>query len=97
MNRLPYYSSCVTWPSGDVDALTELCDSARDISRRAFLKHVDREDLRQREHLCFYSGHHKQGLTMAGDYHVQYKRGKLHGKWAYFFVWSAIEFVFWEG
>lgn len=33
---------------------------------------------------------------MTGDYHVRYCRSKLHGKSVYYYVYSAIEYVFAE-
>ena len=94
-----YYCSCVGWPREDVDAeggLSDMICGAIMLSRRAFLKHVDRESLVDIEEQLGYESHPRRGLTMAGDWHVTYHRSKLHGKRVYFFRWSGIEHVFVE-
>lgn len=92
-----FYASCVGWDPRDVHAdggLIDMIDSAIEITRRTFLKHVDRESLREVEASLGCAAHPSQGLTMAGDFHVSYHRSKLHGKRVYFFKHSAIEHVF---
>ena len=92
-----FYNTCVSWDRGDVDTeggLNNMIEGAIEISRRTFLQHVDRDDLTRVERDLSYSPHWKQGLTMAGDFHIMYYRSKLHGKRVYFFVYSAIEYVF---
>lgn len=92
-----YYNNCVGWDSNDVDTDDGLCnmiDTSIDITRETFLKHVNKDSLMQVESDLGYDRHYKQGLTMAGDYHVSYHRSKLHGKRCYFFKHSAIEYVF---
>ena len=92
-----FYNTCVNWPRSDVAALTDMCDYGLEISRRTFLKHVDREELADIEEQLGYAAHYKQGMTMASDYAVQYFRGVLHGHRTYWFVWSGIEYVFTKG
>ena len=92
-----YYNNCVNWSKDDVysdGGLNDMIDQAIDISRKTFLKHVDRDDLRDREFSLGYETHPSKGLTMAGDYSVSYHRSKLHGKRVYYFRQSCIEFVF---
>jgi hypothetical protein len=89
-----FYRTCVDWPRREAQQLIDMIDAATDITRRSFLKHVDREQLRDFETAFGYTNHHKQGLTMAGDYHVSYHRSKLDGKRVYFFKHSGIEYVF---
>jgi hypothetical protein len=94
-----FLTSCVGWsgrgrnpnPGADIQRMV---DGARDISRTTFLKHVNRENLREIEAMLCYSEHPSQGLTMAGDWHVSYHRGKFCGMPVYYFVWSAIEHIF---
>jgi len=93
-NSYHFYSDCVNWPKNDVEALTDMIDRAIDISRRTFLKHVDRENLREIEKSLGYEAHHNQGLTMAGDWHVSYHRSKWHEDTVYYFKHSGIEHVF---
>jgi len=92
-----YYCNCVGWPDDDVDeegGLCDMIDSAVDVSRKTFLRHVDRESLREMEEQLRYERHPRRGLTMAGDYHVSYHRSRLHGRPVYLFSHSAIEYVF---
>ncbi len=95
MPTLPFFSTCVDWPL-PVPLLTELVDDSREISRRTFLKYVDREEMRQIESDFGYERYPSRGLTMANDYAVTYYRSKLHNCPSVFFVWSAIEYVFIE-
>ena len=86
-----YYNNCVLWDERDVDSLSNMIDDAIDITRRTFLKHVDRERLRMIEKSL---GYPMGRLTMAGDYAVSYHKSKLHGKTCYYFRHSSIEYVF---
>jgi hypothetical protein len=95
-----FYCNCVDWPEADVNVpggLCDLIDARKQISRRSFLKHVNRDDLRSLEEKTL--GYHRfasTGLTMAGDWHVEYFRSTLHGSTVYGFRHSAIEYVFCE-
>lgn len=91
MTRLAYGNNCVNWPRRYVDALTSLCDTARQIDRRTFIRRVDQGDLSALE---FGFGYSRHGLRMNQDAHVTYWSGKLWGHRVYFFTWSAIEYVF---
>lgn len=94
---LPFYRSCVGWPTADVNCEGGLCDLVSDaipISRRTFLANVDQPDLRALEAELGYEQHPRRGLTMAADWAVSYHRGQLHGQPAYYFRHSAIEYVF---
>lgn len=98
MNRLSYYCNCVGWPRDDVHAEGGLCDmiyKAQDITRKTFLRHVDRESMAEVEGSLGYAPHDPGAiLRMSKDYCVSYHRSKLHGKIVYFFKHSAIEYVF---
>ena len=92
-----FYCNCVSWPPRDVrreGGLSDLINDRVEISRRTFLKHVNREDLKTQEYECGYQQHPRQGLTMAGDQYVEYFRSRWHGKRVYGFRWSSIEYVF---
>ena len=92
-----FLNSCVSWESNDVDeegGLIDLIDSRLIISRETFLKYVDRDELKDMEKSLGYSTHPKQGLTMAGDFHVEYFRSVHHDERVYGFRHSAIEYVF---
>lgn len=71
-----------------------MLDSSREITRRTFLKYVDRDSMREMELGLGYVAHHKQGLTMAADWAVSYHKGRYKGRRCIFFQWSAIEHIF---
>lgn len=85
-----YYGSCVNWPEKNIDNLQDIVDNSIQITRRTFLKHVNRDQLREMESDLGYSRHPAQGLTMATDWHVTYHRYKK----IYYFCHSAIEYIF---
>jgi hypothetical protein len=80
--------------SANGDDITEMVDNAITITRRTFLKHVDRDNLKAVEVDLGYVLHPSQGLTMAADWAVSYHRGKYRGQPCVFFKWSCIEYVF---
>jgi hypothetical protein len=95
--KMRFFCSCVNWPQDDVHCdggLSDLIETRKALTRRTFLRHVNREDLRDQESRLGYSQHPSQGLTMAGDWHVEYFRSQHHGERVYGFRHSAIEFVF---
>ena len=92
-----FYCNCVDWPRHDVHCdggLSDLIDNRVEITRRAFLGNVNRDDLAHQERCLGYASHYKQGLTMAADWHVEYFRSKHHGERVYGFRHSGIEYVF---
>jgi len=76
------------------NAINTMTDSARKITRRTFLSHVDRDELAGVESGLGYELHPANGLTMAGDYHVGYFKSRYRGKPCVYFDWSRIEHVF---
>lgn len=94
-----YFRNCVDWPRNDVHregGLVDMIDEAITISRRTFLRHVNRDDLTEIEQGTGYSINRKDGMIMADDYHVRYCRSKWHGSRVYYLVHSAVEYVFVE-
>ena len=92
-----FIGTCINWPRMDVSApggLSDMIDSAVEITRRTFLKHINRCELSDIENSLGYSDHPLKGMTMASDWHVQYFRSKLHQKRVYYFTHSAIEHIF---
>ena len=92
-----YFNNCVNWESNDVHNEGGLCDLIDDrisIERSTFLKYIDRNELNNIARLLGYEKHPKQGLTMAGDVHIEYFRSKHHGEKVYGFRHSGIEYVF---
>jgi hypothetical protein len=71
-----------------------MVDNEQGITRRTFLKYVDREILTELEYMLGYAQHPKQGLTMAADWHVGYYKSYYWGRPCVFFRWSAMEYVF---
>jgi len=90
-----FFSDCVCWPRGKTNALNEMIDDARDITRRTFLKYVDREALQElEENLGYVTKPWEDGLRMASDWHVSYHKSRLNGFTVYYFRQSSIEYVF---
>lgn len=97
MNDFTYYNNCVNWKRSDVHCeggLVDMTQSDITITRRTFLRHVNRQNLQELEADLGYAAHPSQGLTMAADWSVSYHRSKLHGKTVYYFCYSSIEYVF---
>ena len=97
MARLQYHNNCVNWPEDDVHVHGGLCDMISDavtITRKTFLRRVDRLQLDEVAEQLSYVRYPSMGLTMAQDWHISYHKSKLHGKCVYFFRHSAIEYVF---
>lgn len=89
-----FLTTCVGWDHGDIDSLLEMIDNEQTITRRSFLRNVDRVEVREIEHDLGYAWHPANGLIMAKDYAVTYHRSLLDGKRCYYFRHSAIEYVF---
>jgi hypothetical protein len=70
-----------------------MADAGREVTRRTFLKHINRQHLAELEHDLGYRLGHGE-LRMSRDWHVRYFRSKLHGRRCYFICHSAIEYVF---
>ncbi len=85
-----YYGNCVNFPDSTPD-LCDMIESGVEITRRTFLKHVNRNNLKEIEKDL---GYQKGILEMASDYYVSYYKGKLCGKEVVWFCQSSIEYVF---
>ena len=85
----PYFCNCVSWDAPDLPVLEYLIDGSTDIRRAMFLKHVDRDAMREME---VHLGYGRGGIKMKDDYHVSYHLEPVSG--VAFFKHSAIEFVF---
>jgi len=92
--RLRFLCNCVDTCRADVAALHEMINGAKDITRRTFLQHVDRDDMETLEAELGYASHPSRGLTMAADWHVSYHRSHWNGRTCYYFRWSGIEYYF---
>ena len=95
MTRLRFFCNCVGWDRDDVPSLHDMIEAERDITRRTFLRHVNKEDQAELELRLSYAPYARGSiLTMCRDYAVSYHRSKLHGSTVYYFKHSAIEYVF---
>ena len=74
--------------------ICDMLDTCTDITRGTFLRHVEKGEIKRVEENLGYFGHPSQGLTMAGDWHVSYHKGKYDGEPCVFFRHSAIEYIF---
>jgi len=97
MGNYVFFRNCVSFSQEEVYAnggLRDMVDRAWPITRKTFTKWVDLENLRDVEVSLGYEDHPKRGMTMAQDCHVSYHKSKLFGKRVYYFVHSAIEYIF---
>jgi hypothetical protein len=92
MGALVFETDCVG--CGDGQAIRDLVETAEPISRREFLRLVDRDSLAEIASNLGYSTRARDGLTMAADWHIGYFRGTWNGRPCAFFQWSAIEHIF---
>ena len=76
------------------EAINQMKDAATQVTRKTFMQHVNREDLRELEDQLGYARHYKQGLVMANDYHVSYWKGVFAGEPCFYFDHSLIEHIF---
>lgn len=100
VNRYRYWKCCCDFPNTgrSYNALVDMINDNIEITRRTFLKHVDREEQRQMELSLSYVLHPRtdHGLTMAADWHVTYHRSKYAGKRVYYFRYSSTEYIYTE-
>jgi len=86
-----FITRCVEARASD---MMDMEDRARAITRRTFLKYVDRDVLKVWEVALGYASHPSQGLTMAGDWHVTYYKSTYRGRLCVGFDWSCIDHLF---
>lgn len=91
MNGMSFITDCITSTAA---IICPMVDEAQEITRRTFLKHVNRQSLRNTEGWLGYDADPRRGITMAGDYHVSYFKSRYRGNPCIFFVNSAIEYIF---
>ena len=85
-----YYGNCVNFPDPTPD-LVAMVESGVRITRRTFLRYVNKNNLKAVENEL---GYPMGDLTMAGDWCVSYYKGTLCGKQVVWFNYSSIEYVF---
>lgn len=74
MNNYTFFCDCVRWPEERLEQLNCIIEHGRNITRRTFLKKVNREELFDFEQSAGYASHYKRGLTMAADWYVCYQK-----------------------
>ena len=72
----------------------DLEDNRREITRRTFLKHTDRQNREELERNLGYVGIGEKGLHITSDWHVRYYKGKYRGRLVYEILWSQIDHIF---
>lgn len=77
MEEYRFYSSCINWPNNKLKDLNSMIADKKPITRKTFLSHVDREQLDNLAKEMGYAKHPRQGLTMAGDWHISYYCSKI--------------------
>lgn len=82
--------------SGDGAAIQAMVDSAQDITRRTFCRHVDQQSREEVERALGYQVGPGPDLTLARDWHVSYHKSTYRGRPCVYFRWSAIEHIFTE-
>lgn len=87
MGDMTFVTTCVGARGEDI---INMLERSRKITRRTFLKHVDREQMREVEKSLGYDS----CLPMSKDWHVSYGKGKYQDRPCVFFQWSAIEHIF---
>jgi hypothetical protein len=96
MRNFTYWQNCTNFPTRgpQYDALVQMIDDNREITRRTFLMHADRESRQSLELGLSYELHPSRGMTMAADWHVSYHKSKFNGQTVYYIRYSAIEYIF---
>lgn len=94
---MQYRHSCVDVNDGNTlarDQLIAFIDTAKQVKRDSFKRHVDQDSLVELEHKLGYVTGSKRGLRCADDYTVSYLSGTYAGKRAVAMVHSRIEHIF---
>ena len=88
---LSFQFTCVGATGRNLENLFHIIENNREITRKTFLKYVDREEMKDIENQLGYGS----WLRMSQDWHVSYHKSKtLEGLPVYYFRHSAIEYVF---
>ena len=69
--------------------ISEMMDSALDITFETFAKHVD---IKRVQEIFGYG--HNQGLFLRNDWHVRFYRSKWRGRRCYIMKHSGIEYIY---
>jgi hypothetical protein len=83
-----YQINCVCVADGEL--IHHMMDNSTEITYRTFRKNVDKDNFLEVERNLGYD----RNLRMLNDWHVRYYKSKIKGHPVYYFVWSAIEYIF---
>jgi hypothetical protein len=88
-----FFKDCVSHNDSDVGFLIDMVDSGEEITYEQFMRKVGVEQVKR-----VFSDYdwrpRSKGLTLKGDYHVRYFKGKYANQTVYYIVHSAIEYIF---
>jgi hypothetical protein len=82
-----FIGSCPDFQGIDIRKMVE---ASRQITRRTFMRYVDKDDMRMLEAELGYG----PWLRMSKDWHVSYHKSVLLGWPVVYFTWSAYEHIF---
>ena len=88
-----YITNCTVANGNDI---LEMIETAKQITFRTFLKNVVHLNFQRLAQKLGYESTSSKGLTIKDDYHVTYWKSKFKGAPCYYFIHSAIEYVFVE-
>jgi hypothetical protein len=83
---------CVSWPQDKSELLDRIIDAPQ-ITRKTFLKHVDKADCKILVTNLGYKGG-RENLHIKNDWHVTYHHHQEKGKDYYVLQHSGIEYIF---
>lgn len=91
-----FSTTCVECPGpGPGKAITGMVEAAKEVTRGTFVRQVHPRDREFMEMSLGYSQvGTKRGLHMKDDQKVRYYKSTFRGKPCYYFVWSAVEYIF---
>ena len=101
MNYFRYITDCINAPGfegmsyGEAgDAINAMKAVARPVTRKTFLAHTLHKERQSVEAALGYVRYPRQGLTMAGDWHVSYFKSTFKDRPVYYFTHSGVEYIF---
>lgn len=90
-NRFSLSFTCVQLSPADVPDLHAMCEAAVDIEFSTFARHCNWQPVARELGYTVGPG---EGLRIANDYTVRFKRSVWRGQRCYYIDWSRIEHVF---
>lgn len=84
---MKFVTDCTAAEGQDIN---DMKDIAEEITRRTFLKYVDKGDMKAISEQLGYG----RDFSMAGDWAIAYYKSFYRGVPCIYFTWSAIEHIF---